>query len=62
MGTLVQPAHELEGLHIPERRYEVYYKPVYGVDAPRLCTSNGNPWEIALCVRDDTKWEAKNVD
>ena len=59
LGTLVQPAHTLEAgtLSIPERRYPVSYVPGYGVVCHRLCTSNGSAWEIASCVRDDTRWE-----
>ena len=59
LGTLVQPAHTLEGgtLNIPERRFVVSYQRHYGVVCHRLCTSNGSAWEIASCVRDDTRWE-----
>jgi hypothetical protein len=63
LGTLIQPAHSLEGgtLDIPECRYEVRYAPGYGVTCQRLCTSNGAAWMIAACVRDDTRWEPKEV-
>ena len=62
IGVLVQPAHTLETLSIPERSYVVRYAPNYGVTCQRLCTSNGSAWEIAACVRDDTRWEPRNEE
>lgn len=58
IGTLVQPAHALEGgaLLIPERHYDVYYSPGYGVTCQKLCTSNGSAAMIAACVNDNTWW------
>jgi hypothetical protein len=63
LGTLIQPAHSLEGgkLPIPERRYEVRYAPGYGVTSRGLGTSNGSAGLVAGSVRDDTRWEPKEV-
>ena len=58
LGTLVQPAHTIEGgtISIPERSYTVRYVPNYGCVCQRLCSSNGSAWWLAACVRGDTQW------
>jgi hypothetical protein len=58
LGWLMQPAYFIESgsIHIPEKKYEVIYRPRYGVICQNLCSSNGSAWTIASCVRDDTTW------
>ena len=58
LGWLIQPAYLVENgsIHIPEKKFEVIYRPRYGVLCQKLCTSNGSAWMIAACVTDDTIW------
>jgi hypothetical protein len=45
LGTLVVPAHPLEGrtLNVPERHHNVYYQPGWGITVHQgLGTDNGN--------------------
>lgn len=58
LGWLVQPACLIENnsVHVPSKKFEVIYRPRYGVVCQNLCTSNGSAWMIASCVTDDTVW------
>ncbi len=60
LGTLVVPAHTLEGgtVNVPERRHNVYYQPGWGITVWQgLGTDNGSVWDVASHVPDITRWE-----
>ena len=58
LGSLVQPAHTFEQgtVSVAERRFEVWFNPIYGVTSHGLGTSNGSALVLVSRVREGTTW------